>query len=289
VSGKPDQASIVDILSAPIMRTAIRNVLGGKPIYVAERPGAYVLSIENEPSDHCKRIIILKPRGFTSNSPSELSSHPEASEATIEIKGAVRPGNKGYFPIKNCIEFVHRYKDGAEIERDYPYASASGAFREIKTSRTRFKAVKRNYYGFYHNLINLTDEWLILFLNKKLNLTKQVDYSLIERVGKEQRDALYNFARWVKDRGDEVFVSRPDVVKHVCSMDPRVSIPALITLLNIEEKGRHEQCTVFATILKVAKKHPALAYRLLKKAKEEEAAQPYYLHELIKKVKGYSK
>lgn len=280
---------VTEILSAPVVHTTVNNVLGSEPYDVVERPGSYVLSLKKEPSDHCKRIIVLKPKGFTSNSLDELSSHPEAGEATIEIKGAARPANKGYFPIKNCVEFVYHDKDGVEIQPYYPYASSSDAFRELKTSRTRFKVVKRNYYGFYHNLINLTDEWLVLVLNKKLNLTKQVDYSLIEDAGKREKVTLHAFAEAVKRKGDGAFKSERIVVERVCLLNPHVSLPALITLLNVEEKGKHEQCTVFAVILRIAKKHPTLALSLLKKAQEDAVAQPYYLRELIKKVKGYSK
>lgn len=280
--------SVTDVLSAPIMRTSVNNILNGKPVNLVERPGAYVLSAEKEPADSCRRIIILKPRGFTSNSLGELSSHPEAREATIEIKGAARPEKKGFFTIKNCVEFVHRYKDGVEIKLDYPYASADGAFRELKTSKTRFKVVKHNYYGFYHNLINLTDEWLVLVLNKKLNAAKQIDYSLLGAGGERQEKSLYTFAKWVKDIGDEVFERTPEVVDHVYSLDPHVSLPALITLLNMEEKGKHEQCTVFSVILKIARKHPVLALKFLEKAEQEQVAQPYYLHELIAKIRRYS-
>ena len=278
--------SIADILSAPVVQTTVNNVLGSAPHDVIERPGSYVMSLKTEPSDRCKRIIVLKPKGFTSNTPDELSSHPEAEEATIEIKGAARPANRGYFPIKNCVEFVYCAKDGAETRPDYPYASAFGAFRELKTSKTRFKVVKRNYYGFYHNLINLTDEWLVLVLNKKLNLAKQVDYSLIEDAAESDRNAIYALAEGVKMEGDGIFKDNQEIVRRVCSMNPHTSLPALITLLNVEEKGKHEQCTIFAIILKIARKHPALSLRFLKKAEDDKAAPPYYLHELVKKVRA---
>ena len=281
------RGTISEVLSAPVVRATINNILGSGPYELVERPGAYVLSLQKEPADRCKRVIILKPKGFTSNSLDELSSHPEAMDATIEIKGAARPAKNGYFPIKNCVEFVHYDKDGAETTPDYPYASADGAFREVKTSRTRFKVVKRNYYGFYHSLVNLTDEWLVLVLSKRLNLSKPVDYSLIEGLGKRQRNAFYALAEDVKKNGDGIFKEDAKALRRVYSMDPRVSLPALITLLNVEEKGRHEQCTVFATILKIARKYPALALRFLKKAAKDETAQPYYLNELLKKVSGF--
>ncbi len=282
-----NRASIADILSAPVIRSTVNTVLGKEPYDIVERPGAYVLSLKKEPTDRCRRVIVLKPKGFTSNGLEVLSSHPEAGEATIEIKGAARPENNGYFPIKNCIEFVYRDKDDVETQPGYPYAGVNGAFRKLKTSRMKFKAVKRNYRGFYHNLINLTNEWLVLVLDKRLNLTKQVDYTLFESAGKRHKDILHGFAAAVRSDGDGIFESKSDVVRHVCAIDPRASLPALITLLNVEERGRHEQCTVFAVILRIAKTHPVLALELLRKAEIAEAAPPYYLHELIKKVSGY--
>lgn len=163
-----------------------------------------MLSLKKEPSNQCRRIIILKPKGFTANSIDELSSHPEAQEATVEIKGAARAAN--------------------------------------------------------------------------------IDYSLIEMAGKKQKDALYDFADAAKEMRDSMFEKEPDTVESIYSMDPLVSLPALITLLNIEEKGKHEQCTVYALILKIAKKRPELALRLLKKAEKDKVAPLYYLEELIKKV-----
>ncbi len=276
------------ILSAPVIRATIRNTLGSDQYDVIERPGAYVLSLKNEPVEHCRRIIILKPKGFTSNSMDELSSHPEAREATVEIKGAARASNTGFFPIKDCIEFVHLNKDDAQTRSNYPYASAEKAFREVKSSRTKFKVVSRNHYGFYHNLINLTDEWIVLILDKRLNHSKKVDYSFIDGTGNDSV-ALHELAIKIAANGDGIFKSSHAMVKSIYAMNPNVSLPALITLLNVEERGRHEQCTVFAMILNVAKKHSSLALKLLKNAEKDEAAQPYYLRELIGKIKKYPK
>ena len=278
--------SISEILSAPIMQATVRNVLGNEQYNIVERPGTYILTLNEEPKDYCKRIILLKPQGFTSNNLNELSSHPEASEAVIEIKGAVRPQNKGYFHVKNCVEYIYLNKDDVKTSPDYPYANAEGAMIEIKTSRTKFKAVKRNYYGFYHNLTNLTNEWLVLILNKKLNLSKQIDHSIIENSGKMQRRSLQDLIDKVSEEGDSVFKNNPAVVERIYSMNPSTSIPALITLLNMDEKGKHEQCTIFAIILKISKKHQSLARKLLQKAEKEESASPFYIHELIRKIKN---
>ncbi len=280
--------TIASILSAPVVQATVKNTLGSDQYAVIERPGAYVLSLKNEPIEHCRRIIILKPKGFTSNSMDELSSHPEAREATVEIKGAARAENTGFFPIKDCIEFVYLNKDDAQTQSNYPYASAAKAFREVKVSRTKFKVVRRNHYGFYHNLVNLTDEWLVLILDKTLNHSKKVDYSFIDGAGKDS-DTLQEIAKRVVADGDDIFKSNRAIVKRIYAMNPDISLPALITLLNVEERGRHEQCTVFAIILNIAKRHPALALKLLKNAEKDEAAQPYYLRELIGKIKKHSK
>lgn len=281
-------SDLAKVISAPIMQATIHTILGTESYDIIERPSSYILARKKEPMDRCKRIIILKPNGFTSNSLGELSSHPEASEAVIDIKGAVRPTNKGYFLIKNCIEYAYLNKDEVKTSPNYPYADSECAIREIKTSRTKFRAVRRNYYGFYHNLINLTNEWLVLVLDKKLNLSKRIDYSLIEKVGKRQKAVLQDLIDKVTAEGDGIFNSSPAVVERVCAMNPNASLPALITLLNIDERGKHEQCTVFAIILRISKKYPLVALSHLQNAEKNNTSSPYYLQELIKKIKKHS-
>ena len=71
------------------------------------------------------------------------------------------------------------------------------------------------------------------------------------------------------------------------AMPVRKRIPALIELLNKPEGGKHEQCTVYAVILKAAKQDPKTALALIQKAITQHAAQPYYLNELANKIKKH--
>lgn len=277
-------STIEEILSSPVVKNTIRSVFHKKPFSVIERPGAFILELGEEPTDKITRMIILKPRGFTANSLQELSSHPEAREAVIEIKGAARGGNRGYSLLKKCLEFVYYPTRHAKTLTAYPYAKAEHALRLVKNSRTKFKVVKPSGYGFYHNLHNLTKEWLVLILDKKLDLTKEIDYEVLDNCSEEEKRILLDFLRIVRERGDAIFGENNAIVEKVISLRPGKSLPALISFLNIPEMGKHEQCTVFAVILKIARKDKTFALKLLAEALAKNAAQPYYLSELIEKI-----
>lgn len=279
--------SFSEILSSPILKNTLKSIFGDSDFDIVERPGSYVILMKTEPDEKIRRVIVLKPRGFTANSPGELSSHPEAREATIEIRGAVRPGNVGYLPIKDCVEFVYLLKSDADIVGDYPYASADSAWRTIRTSRTRFRVVKNGSFGFYHNLINLTDEWIVLVMDKKLNQKFNVDLSMLEGIGKEDSNTLHRFYDKIAMDGDAIFEDDKGLVKRVVSIDPKISIPILINFLNIPEEGRHEQCSVFVAILKVGKRDAGSTVHLLKEAMKHRVAPQYYLRELVKKLSFY--
>jgi hypothetical protein len=276
--------SIEEILSSPVVRNTIENEFRGKPFHLIERPGSFILALEKEPAGRITRLIVLKPKGFTANSFGELSSHPEAREATVEIKGAMRTGKKGYNLVKNCVEFIYYPTKLAETIAAYPYARADNALRLVKSSRTRFKVVRPDGYGFYHNLRNLTGEWLLLVLDKKLDLTKEIDYGLLDACNDEEKHTLLEFFMAARNLGDGIFKENPGLVETVISLQTEKSLPVLISFLNIPEGGRHEQCTVFAVILKTAKRNKGLARELLAKALSEDAAQPYYLNELLEKI-----
>jgi len=277
-------ASIEEILSSPVVKNTLESTFQKKPFRLIERPGAFILALEKESIDRVTRLIILKPRGFTANHQQELSSHPEAMEATIEIKGAVGVGKKGYHMIKNCVEFRYYPTKHAETITAFPYAKADNALRLVKNSRTKFKVIKPNGYGFYHNLHNLTEKWLVLVLNKKLDLSKEIDYDLLDNCSDEEKRFLLELLGLVSEKGDRVFKEDRTIVEKIISLSPKNGLPVLISFLNMPELGRHEQCTVFAIILKMAKRDKKLARRLLTDALLRNTAQPYYLTELIEKI-----
>ncbi len=276
--------AIEEILSSPIVENTLEGVFHKKPFHIIERPGSFVIILKEEPADRVTRLIILKPNGYTANHPQELSSHPEAREATLEIKGAVGAGKKGYNLIKNCVEFVYYPTRQAETISSFPYAKADNALRLVKNSRTKFKVIKSSGYGFYHNLRNLTDRWLVLVLNKKLDLSKEIDYGLLDACSGEEKRALLEFHGLVTEKGDMIFKENRTAIEKITSLSPKRCLPVLITFLNMPELGKHEQCTVFAVILKMAKLDKRLALGLLSDALAKNTAQPYYLNELIEKI-----
>jgi hypothetical protein len=278
-----------EIMTSPVMKSTAADVFGGGEFDMVERPGCFILLLKHETEEEVHRIIVLKPSGFTSNSLEELSSHPEAREAVVEIRGAIRPGNVGYFPVKDCVEFKYYANDDANTVEDYPYALAKDAWSAIHTSRTRFKVVKEDGYGFYHNIINLSGEWVVLLLDKKIKQTRRLDLSALKSVRKEdEREALSGFLAMVSSEGDAVFRKGNDLIKRIVSMDPKESLPVLISFLNVPECGRHEQCSVFATILKASRKNPKASMAMLRIFERNDAVPQYYIRELIEKVSRYA-
>lgn len=275
-----------EIFSAPVLQNTIKNVFHNLQFDIVERPGAFILLLKIAPEDQITRILVLKPRGFTSNNLEELSSHPEAREATIEIKGIVRKGKLGYVLVKNCLEFIFYPDKQANTVNSYPYAKADKASRILKNARTRFKVVKSNGFGFYHNLVNLTDEWLVLILRKKLDLTKPIPHNVLATCRTSEKQILFQFLKEVRKKGDSLFSDEPGLVKKVMSLNARKSLVALIYFLNVPESGKHEQCTVFAVTLKIAKQNPKIATNLIKQAIANKTAPAYYLTELIKKLRN---
>lgn len=273
-----------EILSSPVLRNTISNTFDAKPFSVIERPGSFILSLNKEPDDKIVRILVLKPNGFTANSLDELSSHPEARDATIVVKGFARKGNLGYVVVKDCVKFIYYPNKDAETLALFPYAKAENALSLVKGSRMSFKVVKPSGYGFYHNLVNLTSEWLVLILKKKLDHTKNIDFKLLDRLNQNESKLLRDFLTTVEEDGDSIFEKNKTLVSKVVSLSSEKSLPALVSFLNVPEAGKHEQCTVFAVILKIAKRYPALAREAVLEATKNKVAQSYYLEQLIRKI-----
>ena len=273
-----------EILESPVVKSTITGLFGEMDFEVVERPGALVIKLQDEPESEVSRIILLKPFGFTSNSLGELSSHPEAAYATAQIRGAVRPGSAGFFRIKRCVDFRHYADDNWETLGDVPYAGSENSISSVKSSGSRFVVVKGKW-GFYHSLVNLTGRWIAIILHKKLRSGKGVDKTMLERLSdRRERDALASFLKCITDEGDGIFDKDIGKVDAVVGLDPRHSLPVLINFLNVPEEGRHEQCSVFSTILKVARRDPKTAMKEIGEAERSKAAAQYYLRELYAKI-----
>lgn len=278
-----------EIIDSVLVKNTIKSLFNDKETEILARPASYIIRLKNEGEDKVERIILLPPNGFTSNKINETSPHPEARRAKITIKGAVRADKRGFNILKNVIRFSYYTKRDIKIKEESPYTliNKKNSFyrEETKSSRETFFVAKENGEGFFHNLINLSDEWILLILKKELRLQKEMDInSKIKNLEKGKQKIIVNLIETIKSIGDKVFDKNKELVDNVLKLDINEAIPALIEALNIYETGKHEPCTVYAIILKFAKKEPNEVMKFLKSALENNEAPKYYLEELIEKI-----
>ncbi len=273
------------------LKNLIQTIFSESAVEILERPHSFIIKSQKESGYVITRIIVLPPHGYTANTRDELNSHYEVRRAKILIKGTLRLGKKGFSSLKNCLKFSYLENRNAFTKVDAPYALISENKRAYKSkilsSKETAYVVKENSKGFYHNLINLTNEPLVLVLNKELRSGKPMD------IDKEIRDSellknevekLKELFKQIQTMGDELFDKKAELIKEVLKLETHKLLPVLIEGLNIYETGRHEPCTVYALILKKAKLDMKETLHLLIAALKDSAAPKYYLDELIKKI-----
>lgn len=277
------------IINSILVKNTIKNLFDDKEIEILERPTSYIIRLKNEGEDKIARIILLPPKGITANKINETSPHPEAKRAKITIKGGVKSNKQGFNILKNVIKFSHYTKRDIEIEENRPYAiidKNNPFYKEgIKSSREKFFVVKENGEGFYHNLINLSNEWILLILEKELRLQKKMDInSKIKDLDIDKQKIIINLIKRIKSIGDKIFDKNKELINKLLKLDTNEVIPPMIEALNIYETGKHEPCTVYAIILKFAKKDFGGVLKFIKNALKNNEAPKYYLKELIEKI-----
>lgn len=258
---------------------------------IIHRHAAHFIRNADEGDRKVERIIILPPRGFTANAPEQMNSHDEAESATIEIKGAVRDGKDSVSVVKNCVFVASIDKNEMVSELNEPYLTFDIAADEPHVEKklhsagtAPFYVVRSDGYGFYHNIINVTDDWLVLKLVKTLRPQRKVDLSILNTYPSEQAMALNQFYTAVAKHGDEIFDREKELVSQICGMPLSTSLPALGEMLYIHDSGKHEACTVFATILKIAKTHPLFVQNFLRGTLENGSVPSYYAYQLLEKI-----
>lgn len=281
---------INEILKSQLIKTEIKNYFGDKEIELVERPASYIIKEKNENKNKVFRLIILIPKGFTANNVDEMFSHPEARRAKIEIKGGIGPGKKGFNLLKDSLKYISYKNRNVDLIDNYPYVKVDAKNplyqEEIKSSREKFWVVKEDGKGFYHNLINLTNEWLLLILEKELDFQKPINLKdKISKLAIDEQKLVNNFFNLLKDKGDKIFEENLSITSEITKIDIKKILPIFIEMLNIPETGKHEQCSVYAIILKFGKKNKQITKDYLNEALKNNFAQLYYLNELIKKLK----
>ncbi|OEK01153.1 hypothetical protein BFP97_06355 [Roseivirga sp. 4D4] len=274
------------------MRALIENVCGGN-IEIIKRPASFIVKNKDEGARTIERLIVLPPKGYTADTPTQTNSHDEAERATIEIKGGVRPDKNGFSTLKHCLLVASFNKESGFSDLDKPYMTYSadlkstpGLFTEFHSAgESPFTVVKPNGYGFYHNLVNVTDDWLVLKLNKRLRLQKGVELDpFLENLTDKQAKAVSTLHDNILADGDALFKKYPDLVDEVASMPPQTILPALGEMLFVYDSGKHEACSVFALILKIGKLHMDKTKEFLTDALEKNAIPAYYGEQLIGKL-----
>ena len=281
---------IKEILESELMKNIIKSKFKGNELEIIERPASYIIKLKNEPINKIIRLILLIPKGFTSNKINELSSHSEIRKAKVKIIGGIKPFRKGFNIIKKIIKFIYYTKRDIKTIENYPYVltDKNNPFyrEEIKSSREKFFVVKEKGEGFYHNLINLSNEWVLLILEKELRLQKEMNISSkINSLDLDSKELINNLIKKIKEDGDKIFDNNPEIINKLLKLETSDVLPILIEGLNIYETGKHEPCTIYALILKFAKKDKEKVIKYIKEALEKNDAPEYYLNELLGKVK----
>lgn len=276
---------IKEIIDSPIVKATLKSLFDGKETEIIIRPASFIIRLKHESEDKVFRIIFLPPNGFTANETDETSPHPEVRKAKIEIKGGVRPNKTGFNILKDVIKFQYYTKRNIKITEDdpYPKINEQDYKEEIKSSKDKFFVVQEDGIGFYHSLVNLTDEWVLLILDKELRLQKNPNLqSLISNLDKNQQKIIILLYEKILLYGDEIFGKEDELIQKICNFDVEIITPSLIEMLNVLETGKHEPCTVYAILLKVGRKNNIIEY--LKEAVKNKTAPKYYLEELIQKL-----
>lgn len=278
--------NIKEIRNSQLVKNIINNLFKKQEIELIERPASFIIRLKCEPDDKIFRIILLPPYGFSGNSINETNPHPEARKATIQIKGGIRPKKTGFSFLKSVLKYQFYTIRDVKITEDEPYPKIGGLNykEEIKSSRQRFFVVRENGIGFYHSLVNISNEWILLILKKELRLQKAVNLApLLERFDKNQQKTVSTFYENVLQYGDEIFERETELIQLICNFDLNKLVPILIEMLNVLETGKHEACTIYAIILKIGKRDKRVI-DYLKEAIKNQTAPKYYLEELINKL-----
>jgi hypothetical protein len=277
--------NLEEILKTQILNTLIKTLFKDGKIQTVDRKNYYILKKQIEDNDKIRRIILLPPgiktaSNFTGIKEFNLMSpHSEYEEASIEIKGGLMPGRQGFSKIKSALKFSYYTKsDITPGQKKY--------YKEIfkSTHEPKFKVVKPDGWGFYHNLTNKTNEWLCLVLEAKL-LNQKTPNIILNNFSLAEKAIINDLIHKLESRGDYLFKEDLHLVEKIINLNQNKILPILIELLNIKNRGNHEPCTIFALILKIGKKNKTLTIKLLETALQKDLAPKFYLRELLRKLK----
>lgn len=271
---------------------ALAKHVCGEDYEIVNRKTSFMLRNKEEGSRDLHRLIILPPKGYTANAINQTNSHDEAEYAKIAIKGAVREGKQGFSKVKDCLLVASFSKSKVVSELNQPYLTfdledtSSKVTTELHSSgKPPFAVVKSDGFGFYHNLINRTDDWLVMTLHKRLRPQKPMDLEThLNHLQDEHAQLLRDLYEGIVKNGDAIFKAQPELVESVIKLPPDIALPALGEMLYVHDTGRHEACTAFSIILKLGKQSPEIVGQFLQNALEINSIPDYYAEQLIQKI-----
>lgn len=283
---------IQDVLKTNYVQDLIEQTCG-KNTELVTRQDCFAVRSSVEGDRNIYRVLLMPPRGFTANEINQMNSHDEADFATIEIKGAVRINKSAFSKLKDCLLVASKDENGSVSELTHPYLtfdmSEQGGneltLKKHSSGLPPFPVVKNDGFGFYHNLINLTDDWLVLKLHKRLRPNKPVELDkYLKNLNTKEAEAVLKLYNAVEKYGDGVFKHAPEAVQQILNLPVEVTLPPLGEMLFIHDSGMHEACTVFGIILKLAQNSPNRILEFLDNAIENNSIPLYYAKQLIGKI-----
>ncbi len=284
-----------EIMAAALFKREATAFFGGVPYEAIARPRSVVVKLVCEPAESTvvKRLLLIPPGGCTSNEIGLLSPHPDVRKAKIAFKGGVRPEREGFTRIDKQLLYAFFEERNAETYAFSPYAPAlchaRGYYEHWHSSgEPPFFVVKEDGNGHFHNLINLSNELVLLELEIERAQRRPVKFvEAAVQLPEEQGNALLRDLELIASEGDEIFDSHSEAVEEILAFPSEKAVPALLTGLNVLSAGRHEPCTFYALLLKVARKSresKALVRAEAERALRDASAPDYYLRELLEKI-----
>ncbi len=280
------QSNFYEIYKSSLFQKTLKKFLGNGEVEIITRPACFFVRLKSEDAKLVKRIIVFPPRGSTGDEENLLNPHPEARKAKIKILGKINPTKKGFKPLIREIKFSFSTSRNILTEKTSAYARFSEKYckSQVKSWKNWFYVVKENGWGNFHSLVNFSNEWVVAFLEKELIDRKTINIKpFLEKLPKPQVKKLQVALQKIERVGDKIFGERKFVSESLI-FPPKILVPILIQMLNVQETGKHGSCTFFALLLKLAKKNKPLVLAEVRRAIEIKSAPYYYLEDLERKL-----
>ena len=280
------QSNFYEIYKSSLFQKTLKKFLANGGTEVITRPACFFIRLKSEDTKLVKRIIVFPPNGFTGSEANLLNPHPEARKARVKILGKINPNRKGFKPLVGEIKFNFSLARNIPTEKTSAYAKFSERYckSQLKSWKNWFYVLKENGWGNFHSLINLSDEWVVALLEKELVDQKTIDTkTYLQKLPQSKAEKLRSVLQKIERIGDKIFDDRK-AVSELLKFPPKILVPILIQMLNVQETGKHENCTFFALLLKIAKKNKKQVWEEVKHAIELKSAPYYYLEDLERKL-----